>query len=99
MVAKTIPTLVAHRGYPARYPENTLLGIKAAVEAGARWFELDVQLSLDLLPFLCHDDTLERTAGDPRRIFDCTSNELSHVDVGETARFGARYAGTPPTPL
>ena len=99
MVAKTIPTLVAHRGYPARYPENTLLGIKAAVEAGARWFEFDVQLSKDLVPYLCHDDTLERTACDPRRLFDCTSEELSHVDVGEVARFGTRYTGTHPTPL
>lgn len=99
MVAKTIPTLVAHRGYPSRYPENTLLGIKAAVEAGAHWFEFDVQLSKDLVPFLCHDDSLQRTAGDPRRIFDCAAAELSRVDVGEAARFGVRYAGTRPTPL
>ena len=98
-MARPTPTLVAHRGYPARYPENTLLGIKAAVEAGAQWFEFDVQLSRDLVPFLCHDDSLQRTAGDPRRIFDCSSEELARVDVGEAARFGGRYTGTRPTPL
>src|SRR5215469_3482813 len=99
MASKTIPTLVAHRGYPAHYPENTLRGIQDAVEAGVRWFECDVQLSRDRVPFLFHDDTLERTTGDPRRIMDLSAAELAGVDVGEAERFGPQYAGTPPTPL
>jgi len=36
------PELVAHRGYAFRYPENTLLAIKAAVDAGAKFVEFDV---------------------------------------------------------
>ena len=99
MVSKIVPTLVAHRGYPARYPENTLMGIQAAVAAGACWFEFDVQLSRDLVPFLCHDDSLERTAGLTQRIMDLSAAELKSVDVGEPRRFGDRYAGTHPTPL
>src|SRR5579859_2763561 len=99
MTSKTIPTLVGHRGYPARYPENTLIGIQAAVEAGAPWFEFDVQLSADLVPYLCHDESLKRTAGLDRLIMEMDSKALSSVDVGEPARFGARYAGTHPTRL
>jgi glycerophosphoryl diester phosphodiesterase len=99
MATQTVPTLVAHRGYPARYPENTLLGIQAAVKAGALWFEFDVQLSRDRIPFLCHDATLERTAGLKRRIMDMGAAELASADVGEPRRFGPRYAGTRPTPL
>ena len=99
MAPPTVPTLVAHRGYPSRYPENTLVGIQAAVAAGTRWFEFDVQLSKDRVPYLCHDDSLERTAGLKRRIMDLSSTELESVDVGEVARFGSRYAGTRPTPL
>ena len=99
MAPPTVPTLVAHRGYPSRYPENTLIGIRAAVAAGARWFEFDVQLSRDYVPFLCHDDSLERTAGLKRHIWDLSAAELAAVDVGERARFGTRYAGTPPTQL
>src|SRR5579859_7556524 len=99
MASPPVPTLVAHRGYPSRYPENTLLGIQAAVTAGARWFEFDVQLSKDHVPFLCHDDSLERTAGLKRRIMDLSSDELGSVDVGEAALFGSRYAGTRPTPI
>jgi glycerophosphoryl diester phosphodiesterase len=99
MATQTVPTLVAHRGYPAQYPENTLVGIQAAVKAGARWFEFDVQIARDLVPFLCHDDTLERTAGLKRRIMDMSEAELASADVGESLRFGPRYAGTRPTPL
>lgn len=99
MAPPTVPTLVAHRGYPSRYPENTLISIQAAVAAGARWFEFDVQLSKDHIPFLCHDASLERTAGLKRYIWDLNAAELPTVDVGESARFGSRYAGTPPTPL
>ncbi|HEX7965918.1 MAG TPA: glycerophosphodiester phosphodiesterase family protein [Gammaproteobacteria bacterium] len=99
MASKTVPTLVAHRGYPARYPENTLVGIQAAVEAGAPWFECDVQLSSDLVPFLCHDGSLHRTAGLDRLIMEMDSKSLASVDVGEAWRFGAKYAGTHPTHL
>ena len=99
MAKHKVPTLVAHRGYPSRYPENTLIGVQAAVAAGASWFEFDVQLSKDLIPFLCHDDSLERTAGLKRHIWDLSAAELTAVDVGESARFGTRYAGMPPTRL
>jgi len=99
MAIKNMPLLVAHRGYPSRYPENTLLGIQAAIATGAQWFEFDVQLSKDHVPFLCHDDSLKRTAGLDRPIMDLSAAELASVDVGEKARFGSRYVGTPPTKL
>lgn len=59
----TIPELIAHRGWPARYPENSLEGLSAAVDAGARFLEFDVQLAGDGVPLLLHDDNLARTAG------------------------------------
>ena len=99
MTSKTLPTLVGHRGYPDRYPENTLISIQAAVETGAPWFEFDVQLSSDLVPYLCHDDSLKRTAGVDRLIMDMSAKELAGVDVGYAELFGDRYAGTRPTPL
>jgi glycerophosphoryl diester phosphodiesterase len=99
MPVETVPTLVGHRGYPDRYPENTLISIQAAVEAGAAWFEFDVQLSSDRVPFLCHDDSLKRTAGLDRLIMDMSAKQLASVDVGYSALFGERYAGTAPTPL
>jgi glycerophosphoryl diester phosphodiesterase len=99
MTPSRIPALVAHRGYPARFPENTLIGIQAAAAAGARWIEFDVQLSRDHLPFLCHDASLKRTAGLDRSILELSTEELAGVDVGEAGRLGARFPNTRLTPL
>lgn len=60
---KTTPELIAHRGWPARYPENSLRGLAAAVSAGARFVEFDVQLAGDGVPLVIHDDNLARTTG------------------------------------
>jgi len=59
--------LVAHRGYPARLPENTLPSIEAAVQAGARYIEVDVQLSRDGEVILFHDRDLHRLCGQAGR--------------------------------
>lgn len=91
-MAEAAPRLVAHRGYPARFPENTLEGITAALETGVRYVEFDVQLSGDGVPVVLHDPDLSRTAGAPVKVFDTTLAELRRYPVGEPARFGDRYS-------
>lgn len=90
-----VPDLIAHRGYAACYPENTLLALRAAVDAGARWLEFDVQLSKDGVPVLLHDVTLQRTAERPDSVFNLSAEQLCSISVGEPARFGKRFAYTP----
>ncbi len=94
MGSQTIPELVGHRGWPARLPENSLEGFAAAVSAGARWLECDVQLSADGVPFVCHDVSLKRTAGLDRNITDTRAAKLDAVTVGERQRFGECHADT-----
>ena len=55
------PRWVAHRGAGKLAPENTLAAFKLGASYGYRMFECDVKLSSDGVPFLLHDDTLERT--------------------------------------
>lgn len=55
--------LIAHRGYPRHYPENTLAGIAAAITAGACFIEVDVQLTADAVAVLFHDRDLQRLCG------------------------------------
>lgn len=71
------PELVAHRGWPRRHPENTLPGIVAALEAGARHVEVDVQLSADRVPVLFHDARLERLCGAPGSVSGHSLAELA----------------------
>lgn len=94
-----VPELIAHRGYAARYPENTLLALRAAMDAGARWLEFDVQLSADGVPVLLHDVSLQRTAGRPERVFDLSAQQLCSINVGEPARFGERFTDAAITTL
>lgn len=92
MAPRTIPELVAHRGWPAQYPENTLEGFAAAVEAGARYLECDVQISADGVAFVSHDVSLKRTGGLARDITSMSAAELGTITVGERQHFGNRYA-------
>ena len=47
--------VIAHRGYHAAVPENTLAAFEAAVAAGTNGIETDVRISRDGLPVLIHD--------------------------------------------
>ena len=49
------PWFIAHRGYRARYPENTLVAFQAALDAGVQMIELDVALSRDRKLVVIHD--------------------------------------------
>jgi glycerophosphoryl diester phosphodiesterase len=91
----TVPELVAHRGYPRRYPENTLAGIEAAIAAGARWVEVDVQLTRDLVPVLFHDETLRRVCGADGAVAGFAFAELKRFPAAERGRFGDRFAREP----
>lgn len=91
--------LVAHRGYAAEYPENTSLSLTAAVAAGARWLEFDVQLTRDRVPVLLHDPTFKRTAGVSGAVLETDFADFRRLDVGEAGRFGERFAGTRPDSL
>lgn len=54
--------VTAHRGNSVEYPENTLLSMTKAVEAGTDFIEFDLRSTSDNVPILLHDATLKRTA-------------------------------------
>jgi glycerophosphoryl diester phosphodiesterase len=55
--------IIAHRGYSGKYPENTLLSIEKAIEAGFHGVELDVRATADGKLVLFHDPSLYRIFG------------------------------------
>jgi glycerophosphoryl diester phosphodiesterase len=55
--------LIGHRGGPTRdYPENAIETFARTFKAGTHGMEIDVVMSSDGVPYLMHDDTLERTS-------------------------------------
>lgn len=91
--------LVAHRGWRNRFPENTLIAVKGALDAGARYIEIDVQVTADGEPVLFHDDTLDRLCGQPGAIADYSFAQLQKFSAYEPQRFGDQFLGTPITHL
>ena len=89
------PPVVAHRGLAAKYPENTLVGLRAALAAGARFLEVDLQLSADGVAFVHHDWETARTCGAEGSIGERSSEELSALSASYAERFGAAFTGEP----
>ena len=53
--------IIAHRGFSARAPENTIAALTLALEEGATAVEFDLRTSGNGNPVLMHDKTLSRT--------------------------------------
>jgi len=51
---KRKPQAIAHRGYKAKFPENTMGAFKGAVDVGADALETDIHLSKDGVVVLSH---------------------------------------------
>ena len=75
-----LPRIFAHRGFAAAgLVENTLPAFRAAIELGATHLESDIQVTLDGVPVLFHDENLARVAGLPQKISELTIEELSEL--------------------
>lgn len=71
------PQAIAHRGYKAKFPENTMGAFKGAVNVGAEAIETDIHLSRDGVVVLSHDKDLKRCFGRQEKIIDCDYEFLS----------------------
>jgi glycerophosphoryl diester phosphodiesterase len=83
---------VAHRGYSAIAPENTLPALVAGVRAGATLIEFDVRTTADGVPVVIHDRTVDRTTDGTGEVAELTVDEVRAVDAGSW--FSPAYAGT-----
>ncbi len=93
------PIFIAHRGYAAAYPENTLIAIDAARQAGAEFVEVDIQLSADQVPLLFHDRNLERLCQQTGAIHEYTFSQLEKFNVTDVEKFSEQYANNKITSL
>ena len=82
---------VAHRGYTAHYPENTLRAVNEAINAGAVNIEVDIQFSKDGIPMIYHDAELKRVSGLNGRIDEHTALELTSLPAYEPERLGNTF--------
>lgn len=83
--------VLGHRGYSAKFPENTHPAFEACAARGIG-IELDVGTSRDGHLVILHDDTVDRTTDGTGELAAHTLDALSRLDAG--VRFGQQFAGT-----
>ncbi|MCD7950422.1 MAG: glycerophosphodiester phosphodiesterase [Erysipelotrichaceae bacterium] len=71
---------LAHRGYSAHYPENTMEAFKQAYKKGFDGLETDVHMTLDGELVLIHDEDISRTSNGKGYIKDMTLNQLKQYN-------------------
>ena len=72
----------AHRGFSKKAPENTIPAFQAAMDCGADFIELDVQLTKDKQLVVIHDDKLDRTTDGKGFVRNHTYDELMQLSAG-----------------
>ena len=71
--------LIAHRGLPQDYPENTLIGYQHAFALPIDMLEIDIHYTKDKQLVVIHDDTIDRTSNGKGKVKDYTLEELKNL--------------------
>lgn len=84
---------IMHRGYSSLAPQNTLPAYKKAAELYNYYVEGDIRWTLDEVPVLLHDETIDATSDGTGAIATMTFAEARAYDFGSW--FSPVYVGTP----
>ena len=86
------PMIMAHRGFSAAAPENTIPAFRMCIENDFSAAELDVQMLKDGTIIVLHDDNLKRTTGINKNVWEVTYDEIRDLDNGRF--FSEEFEGT-----
>ena len=73
--------VLAHRGGSIESYENTLASFAYAQSIGCKYIETDVQVSLDGIPYIFHDESLDRITGIKGIFSSITSSEIDKIRI------------------
>jgi len=76
------PLVLGHRGFRARYPENTLLAFRQAIDNRADGVECDIQKTSDGRYVVIHDPTTDRVTGAKGEVARTSFKDLRVLDFG-----------------
>jgi glycerophosphoryl diester phosphodiesterase len=82
--------VTAHAACGGHAPENTLAGVRKALDLAADAVEVDVRCTADGVPVLLHDETVDRTTNGKGAISLMTFAEARRLDAGD-----GRFPGEP----
>ncbi len=79
---RPFPRLCAHRGLSEMCPENTLPAFGAALALGVAEIELDLWLTSDGVPVVCHDQDVKRTTNGEGNLSDMSWDRVRRLEAG-----------------
>lgn len=82
--------IISHRGYSSQRPENTISSFDYSLEKGFPHIEFDIHMTLDGVPVVIHDETVDRTTNGRGQIKNMTLNEVKSLDAGSW--FGKNFS-------
>jgi glycerophosphoryl diester phosphodiesterase len=85
----------AHRGASLECPENTLPAFRRALQLGADALETDAHVTSDGVLVLSHDPDGGRVFGVPRRIAECTFEEVRSWGAPSLEEVVREFPGVP----
>ena len=91
------PLIISHAACAGHAPENTLAGIRAALDLGADAVEVDVRASADSVPILMHDPTIDRTTDGYGAVATLSLAQIKRLDAGIKVFQGAFRGESVPT--
>jgi len=80
--------VTAHRGGTEGAIENTIPAIEEAIEVGAQFAEIDVQMSRDKALVVAHDSDFSRHAGIAKKVWELTAEEIQEIRLTNGAKEG-----------
>ncbi|KAF2102675.1 tubulin-domain-containing protein [Rhizodiscina lignyota] len=78
---RQLPQTIAHRGYKAAFPENTMAAFDGAVKVGAHALETDVHLTKDGVVMLSHDGSMKRCFGRDEKLIDLNWDQIKDLET------------------
>ena len=92
-VQKTKPLIIGHRGVPHLHQENSLAGIRRALELGLDGVEFDVFVTRDEQVVLFHEEELERVTDGRGKITELTWDQVSKLNIKKEIYMGKDATG------
>jgi glycerophosphoryl diester phosphodiesterase len=91
MTSRPTPEIIAHRGFSAQAPENTLSAMEAALDTGVESVEFDLHTAACGTPVLFHDPMLGRTTNGVGPLGRRPLAQLKALDAGSW--FSPEFSG------
>lgn len=83
--------LVAHRGQPDSFPENSLESFTHALQSGAVYIETDIQLTVDGVVVLSHDENLRKLTKKNISVTKNTYTSFKDIPAGYPKKFSNTF--------